>query len=157
MYGSYGDLEGMDDSLRSFVRRHPDYNPAADLDLSDEEKAVVSIAMFQVAVQGGSQEDIVSAAGLVSFFAIIVNGVNMSPDDRGGGGGSELIQYGDHTIRQSTLDNLGVAREDMHNALRLIREENGLPNSFHGNIAANGNYIDPATGRVLGNIYHYTP
>ena len=100
MYGSYGDYEGMDDSLRSFVRRHPDYNPAADLDLNDEEKATVSIAMFQVAVQDGSQEDIVSTAGLVSLFSIIVNGVNMSPDDRGGGGGGSLAENISQTLKQ---------------------------------------------------------
>jgi len=87
MYYAAGDEDGMDDSLRHYLRRHRDYDPAADPELGDEGKFIVANAMFQVAVQDGSTEEIASTGGLLSLFAIIVNGVNMSPDDRGGGGG----------------------------------------------------------------------
>jgi len=169
MWSGYDDADHMMAALRNWVRYHKDYSPVTDNKLSDEEKATVSIAMFQAAVEdtpkGASLSDILkntfSSAALVGIFGIINEGINMSPDDNGGGGGwgprSDIIQYGGHTIKQSTLDQLGVNRADMHEALRLIREEYRLPNSFHGNIAANGDYINPANGTVLGNIYNYIP
>jgi RHS repeat-associated protein len=88
MYSGYGDYEGMDDSLQAYVEDHPDYNPAEDPELSLEDQAIVSIAMFNVAVQGGSTEEMVSTGGLVSFFAFLVSGfeINLSPDEGGGGG-----------------------------------------------------------------------
>ena len=95
MYRSYGDDEGMDDSLRSFVRRHKDYDPVADPELDDTGKAIVSIAMFQVVAQdtppGTSLWDIIKetfpSAASISIFGIINDGFNMSPNDDGGGGG----------------------------------------------------------------------
>ena len=95
MYGAYGDEDGMMDSLRSFVRRHKDYNPQTDLELSDEGRAIVSVAMFHVAAQdtpvNASLWDIIKAAwpSAASLFlsGLIVDGweTNMSPDEGGGG------------------------------------------------------------------------
>jgi hypothetical protein len=96
MWGDYDNEDKMMDSLRSWVRHHKDYDPVSDPKLSDEEKAVVSIAMFHVAVQDAPEDasiwDILKAAGpsaaMVTIFGIITEGFNMSPDDNGGGGGN---------------------------------------------------------------------
>jgi RHS repeat-associated protein len=168
MYGGYDDDDGMMDSLRNFVRDHEDYNPQADPELSLEDQSTVSIAMFQVAADDAAHtpnmslsdilRHVLPSAELTAFYSLIVGGppdFNMMPDE--GGGGSGIIQYGEHTISKSTLKELGVTEEQLHFALRDIKQEYGLSNSFHGNIAANGDYIDPSTGNVLGNIYDYLP
>jgi hypothetical protein len=119
MYSGYGDDDGMVDSLRHYVRRHKDYNPAADPELTDEYKAIVSIAMFQVAVQdtppNASLWDIIKAtwpsAASLSIFGIITEGINMSHDDDGGGGG-------------------GFVDKDVSQTLKRIDE--GGPFSFRG-------------------------
>ena len=73
-------------------------------------------------------------------------------------GGRKILQYGGRTILDKTLKSLGYTKkhkEAVHKALRQIREENGLSGNFHGNIARNGDYINPSNGKVLGNIHNY--
>ena len=98
MYSAYGDDDGMMDSLRHYSRRNKEYNPVSDIELSDEEKALVSIAMFQADIEdtpeGASLSDVMknafSSAALVGFFGLITEGMNPAPDDSGGGGGNYL-------------------------------------------------------------------
>jgi hypothetical protein len=114
MYSGYGDDDGMMDSLRHHVRRHKDYDPVADTELSDEDKAIVSIAIFQVAVQDtpddASLGDIISnifpSAASLSIFGIITEGINMSPDDRGGGGGRPGSNYAQNRQFQGAVREL---------------------------------------------------
>jgi hypothetical protein len=73
-------------------------------------------------------------------------------------GGSKIIQYGGKTITEQTLKKLGLTvnhRDAVHRAVSRIRQDHGLSNSFHGNIAKNGNYIDPSTNKILGNIFDF--
>ncbi|MEP7134620.1 MAG: RHS repeat-associated core domain-containing protein [Chloroflexota bacterium] len=98
MYGGYCDDDGMADSLRSYVRRHKDYNPATDTDLSIEDQATVSIAMFQVAADDAYHapqtniwdilKSVLPSAELIVFSGMIIDGlpkINMSPDEWSGG------------------------------------------------------------------------
>jgi hypothetical protein len=136
-------------SLAMLYNGLPSFNISSGLQMSGYNS--LALSGYNITVSGGS-------AGLIyTGVAGVTSSSLMMSSNGGGGGDSKILQYGDHTIKQSTLDRLGVTREDMHKALQLIRKENRLSNSFHGNIAENGNYIDPATGRILGNIYHYLP
>ena len=168
MYSRAGDYEGGDDSLRHYVRRHPNYNPLEDDDLSDEDRAQVAIIMFQTDADDvahienfwdrtkASLDALFKNLAPVALTAIIVNGTESNNND----GSTSVIQYGDHTIKESSLKKLGLTKEDseaVHIALKEIRESHGLPNNFHGNIYSNGDYVNPQTGQVLGNILDYLP
>ena len=48
-------------------------------------------------------------------------------------------------------------RRDWGRALEALKRAEGLPNNHHGQIHSNGNYVDPATGQVLGNLLDYIP
>lgn len=39
--------------------------------------------------------------------------------------------------------------------LEELKKDNGLPNDFHGAIRSNGDFINPDTGEVIGNIGDY--
>ena len=150
MYSGYGDYEGMDDSLQHYVDRHPDYNPATDPELSDEDRYIVSNAMFQVAVQDGSPEEILTTAGLVSFFAIIIDGINMSPDDGFSGGGDSRLSPSQSPVWKNLDSYQGKIR----------RSGSGRDSRYyewdftHGDIEVydrNGNHLgsmDPITGQL---------
>jgi RHS repeat-associated protein len=57
MYGRAGDEHGMDQSLESFIRRHPKYNPAADPELEGLDGFVVAAAYSRVGCDGGNWRD----------------------------------------------------------------------------------------------------
>jgi RHS repeat-associated protein len=65
-------------------------------------------------------------------------------------------QYGGHTISKSTLEKLGLTRDEAKTAIESMKDDLNIPNDFHGTIMDNGDYIDPETGEVLGNLYEYT-
>jgi hypothetical protein len=101
MYSPYGDEDGMMDSLRHYVRRHKDYNPQVDSELSLEDQATVAIAMFQVAADDAAHtpnmsfseilQKVLPSAELTAFYSLIVGGppdFNMMQDEGGGGGSS---------------------------------------------------------------------
>lgn len=84
----------------------------------------------------------------------------------GGGGGApppapnggqppRTLQTGGNTIRQSTADALGLQRREAGRALEALKRDLGLPNNHHGRIMSNGDYVDPHTGQVLGNLFDY--
>jgi len=135
MYGAYGDDDGMMDSLRAFVRRNKDYDPVADLELSDEEKALVSIAMFQAAVQdvpeGASWEEILKAIGSsaasLTIFGIINEGINFSPDDNGGGGALSGPKWTSKMLSESEVIAQGYNIRDV---ARLAQTYGGNPKGW---------------------------
>ncbi len=116
MYSPYGDDDGMMDSLRAYVDNHEDYDPVADTELSDEERAIVSIAMFQNAVHdtyadpNTSWSDILTevlpSAVSVAIFGIINEGFNMSPNDDGGGGGWSTGRGPKNAVEQAAWDKI---------------------------------------------------
>lgn len=65
------------------------------------------------------------------------------------------LQTGGHTINQSTAKALGMRRGQVKSGVEAIKVDNGLTNNFHGKIMSDGSYINPHTGRTLGNIKHY--
>lgn len=68
------------------------------------------------------------------------------------------LQTGDKTISSHTAEVLGFDnKRDAGRALELLKKENGLPNDFHGRIMSNGEFVDPNTGKVYGNIKDYKP
>ena len=56
---------------------------------------------------------------------------------------------------QSTANALGLEKWKAGEALEKLKLGSGLPPNNHGKILSNGNYIDPKTGKVLGNIFEY--
>jgi RHS repeat-associated protein len=42
-------------------------------------------------------------------------------------------------------------------ALEGLKQNEGLPNDFHGKILSNGNFVNPDTGAIIGNIGDYLP
>jgi hypothetical protein len=42
-------------------------------------------------------------------------------------------------------------------ALEALKSEFGLANDFHGQIWSNGNFINPSTGEIIGDITDYIP
>jgi RHS repeat-associated protein len=42
-------------------------------------------------------------------------------------------------------------------ALESLKQNEGLPNDFHGKILSNGNFANPDTGAIIGNIGDYLP
>jgi len=122
MWSGYDDADHMMAALRNWVRYHKDYSPVTDNKLSDEEKATVSIAMFQAVVEdtpkGASLSDILkntfSSAALVGIFGIINEGINMSPHDGGGGG------YYSH---KGFIDNLsGMSDRSLNRTIRSLQQ-----------------------------------
>jgi RHS repeat-associated protein len=114
MWSGYDDEDHMMAALRNWVRHHKDYDPVSDTKLSDEEKAIVSIAMFHVAVQDTPDDaslwDIIKAtwpsAASLSIFGIINEGINMSPDDNGGGGGWSTGRGPKNAAERAAIDKI---------------------------------------------------
>ncbi len=68
-----------------------------------------------------------------------------------------VLQTGGHTLRKSTLDALGLTKEQGKRAIEGLKRDIGRRNDFHGKIMSNGDVIDPGTGEWLGNLYDYVP
>lgn len=68
------------------------------------------------------------------------------------------LQTGDNTISERTAKVLGFDnRRDTGRALELLKKDNNLRNDFHGQIMMNGDFRDPHTGHVYGNLRDYAP
>ncbi len=102
MYYAAGDDQGMDDSLRAFLRRHKDYNPHTDEELIPEEITIVVGAMFQNAIQDRSAGELGSTGTDLIILGIIVGGSipMMGPDGGGGGGGGSLTDNISQTLKR---------------------------------------------------------
>ena len=62
------------------------------------------------------------------------------------------------TIQFYTMNKaLGLSKDQSKQALEKLKSDLVLPNDFHGKIQSNGDYIDPNTGDVLGNLKDYLP
>lgn len=68
-----------------------------------------------------------------------------------------LLQAGGRTIRQATARALGLERATAGRALEALKRAERLPPNFHGRIMSNGDYVNPQTGQVIGNIFDYVP
>jgi RHS repeat-associated protein len=66
------------------------------------------------------------------------------------------LQTGGNTIAPGTARVLGLEPEDAKDALEALKKDTVLPSDFHGKIMSNGDYVDPHTGEVKGNIFDYT-
>ncbi len=80
MYSWSGDYEGMDDSLRSFVKRNPDYNIYADTTLDDSQRFFIANAQFQVAAET-LDTDVASAYGVSFAILGLIQGGNLKPGE----------------------------------------------------------------------------
>ena len=69
--------------------------------------------------------------------------------------GITVLQSTGHTLSNRTLQGLGLNREKARRALEDLKEANNLGNSFHGQILQDGDFIDPHTREIFGNIYDY--
>jgi RHS repeat-associated protein len=67
-----------------------------------------------------------------------------------------VLQSGGRTISSGTARELGMERSAVGRALEALKRGEGIPNDFHGNILSNGDYVDPDTGEVLGNLLDYS-
>jgi hypothetical protein len=73
------------------------------------------------------------------------------------------LQSGGNTISNRTAKGLnehfGTEKHSREwgRALEDMKKDNGLPNNHQGKIMSNGDYVDPKTGDVLGNIGDYAP
>lgn len=68
------------------------------------------------------------------------------------------LQTGGNKIRPSTASELGFENpRDCGRALEALKKDLGLRNDHHGTIMSNGDYVDPQSGEVLGNIHDYAP
>jgi hypothetical protein len=69
-----------------------------------------------------------------------------------------VLQRGDNTISKATAKALGFDNpRDAGRALEALKKDNGLQNDFHGQIMGNGDFMNPHTGEVYGNILDYKP
>jgi RHS repeat-associated protein len=80
MYYRAGDLEGMDESLRSFVRSNPDYNTNSDTSLDDGSRFFVVNAQFQVAAEDRDY-DAAWAYGVSFGILGIIQESNLKPGE----------------------------------------------------------------------------
>ncbi|HEY3822479.1 MAG TPA: RHS repeat-associated core domain-containing protein [Polyangiaceae bacterium] len=112
----------------------------------------------------------VTSGGLLTLEAAggeCVAGAAASPDIWGGStaGAAQVrvLQTGGNIIRQSTTaalneaNGLELTSREWGRALEDLKLFEGLPNDFHGAIDSAGNYWDPATGQLLGNLTWYLP
>ena len=74
-----------------------------------------------------------------------------------------IVQRGGNTIYQSTADALNrstgmnLSRGRWGEAVESLKGFEGYSNNFHGNIDSLGNYINPKTGEVIGNLLDFVP
>jgi hypothetical protein len=69
MYGY--DTEGMDDSLESWIRRHPDYDPSKDTELQGIDYFIVVSAKSRIGCWDGSGADCAAILGLAIMDSYI--------------------------------------------------------------------------------------
>lgn len=67
----------------------------------------------------------------------------------------QVLQSGGHTLSKRTLKALGLTKGQGNEAIHMLKRNRKLPNNFHGQILANGDYIHPQTKELLGNIFDY--
>jgi len=60
-----------------------------------------------------------------------------------------------HTIKPATAEALGLSKCEAGNALEDLKKKCDLLPEYHGNIMESGDYVDPHTGKLHGNIFHY--
>jgi hypothetical protein len=106
LYSRSGDFEGMDDSLRSFVRRNPDYNTYADTSLDDSQRFFIANAQFQVAAEEGNFD---SAWAYGISFGLLGN-VAGGGDAKPQGGVYSLSNPSGQIVRVGHTKNLSVRR-----------------------------------------------
>jgi hypothetical protein len=134
MWSGYDDADHMMAALRNWVRYHKDYDLQADSRLGDEGKAIVAIAAFQVAVEDRKPAaEVAAAGGLLSFFAIIVNGVNMSPDDSAGGGGGSALSGPKWTSKMLSESEVIAQGYNIRDVKRLVQTYGGNPKGWKKN------------------------
>jgi RHS repeat-associated protein len=68
---------------------------------------------------------------------------------------SKVLQSGGQSLKPSTLRALKLSKEQGRNAIHALKSDIGLPNNFHGKIMGNGDYLNPSTGKWLGNLFDY--
>jgi RHS repeat-associated protein len=80
-----------------------------------------------------------------------------------GAGELRILQSGGRTITPATANALNqAAGRDLAprfwgRALEALKRSERLPNNFHGAIDAVGNYIDPSSKAILGNLQDFLP
>lgn len=97
------------------------------------------------------------------------NTATPNPDDRNKkpttGAKPKVLQTGSNTIRKTTAEALNKAfgenlePREWGRALESLKNEEGLPNDFHGKILSNGDVSGEVNGveKTVGNIGDYIP
>lgn len=95
--------------------------------------------------------DAVADAGIAAEGAELVVGEEVLAEDA-------VLQAGSRTIKPSTARALGIeSRREAGRAVEKLKRFEGLGNDFHGAILRNGNYVNPQTGEIYGNIFDFLP
>jgi hypothetical protein len=68
---------------------------------------------------------------------------------------AQVLQSGGNTISRATAKALGLTKEQANRAMHAMKPAEGIPARMVGKIMDNGDYVDPHTGEVLGNLYDY--
>ncbi|XWN35352.1 MAG: hypothetical protein ROO73_00975 [Roseivirga sp.] len=66
----------------------------------------------------------------------------------------QVLQSGGNKLSKRTLKALGLTKEQGKDAIHALKDACTLPNAFHGQILANGNYIHPQTKQVIDNLFN---
>ena len=118
--------------------------------------APAMVAGAAVAAHGA----VVAGAGAVMEGQMLAYMRKHSANERSNAGlsnkqSNEPLQTGGHVINNSTAKSLGLTRQEANDAMHALKKDLSLPNDFHGKIMSNGDVVDPHSGDVLGNIFHY--
>lgn len=68
---------------------------------------------------------------------------------------AKALQTGGHILNKATLKALNLSKEEGKIAIESLKKDLGLPSEFHATIMGNGDFVDPHTKEVLGNLYDY--
>lgn len=80
-----------------------------------------------------------------------------------GAAAARIIQSGNNTFNGDAADILNemgdvdLSRRDWGRVLESLKADLDIANDFHGLVDSLGNYIDPHTREVLGNLFDYLP
>jgi len=66
---------------------------------------------------------------------------------------ARVLQTGGHTLSNSTVKQLGLSKDQAKGALETLKKENLIPNSAHGKIMDNGDYV--IDGQIVDNLKNY--
>ena len=66
---------------------------------------------------------------------------------------ARVLQTGGHTLSSSTVKQLGLSKDQAKGALETLKKENIIPNSAHGKIMDNGDYV--IDGQIVDNLKNY--